>query len=67
MSNNAVGTVLRIVMIFILLVLVWVIGIAFVYGLFCLLLGMTFSLKTLGGLFVALVMVRMFYPRNVFR
>ncbi len=66
MSENAKGTVLRIIGIFFTLMGFWFIVISLVYFLFCLILGTTFSFGLNVLLFTGFMVFRMFYPKNVF-
>jgi len=66
MSSNAIGTVFRIGLIFISLILVWLLPIVIGYYLLALVFGMEFSFQVLFILFCLLIGVRMFYPKNVF-
>ena len=67
MSSNAIGTVLRIGLIFISLILIWFIPIVIGYYLLSLVFGMKFSLSGAFFLFAVVVLIRIFYPQNVFQ
>ena len=66
MSENAKGTVLRIIGIFFTLVFFWFIVVSSIYILFCLISGFRFSFGLNILLFTGFMVFRMFYPKNVF-
>lgn len=66
MNLNSVGTILRIALIAIGLVAIWYISISAVYLLISVLFGIEFSFTVSALLFVAVMFLRMFYPKNVF-
>jgi len=65
MSINSIGTILRIVLIFLSVVLVWFIPILISYYVICLVLGIEFTI--IGSLYVfgVVIVIRAFYPKNV--
>lgn len=67
MSSNALGTLLRIGVIFISLFLLWFIPTMGVYYLICFVSGMEFSLQGSFYLFSLVILFRAFYPKNVFK
>ena len=67
MSSNAIGTVFRIGLIFISLIFIWFTPIFIGYYLLSLVFGMTFSLSDALFIFTVVVLIRMFYPKNVFK
>jgi hypothetical protein len=67
MSQNSLGTVARAVMIFCSLVFFWYFFTAICYSGVIFIFGLEFSLLSLNTLFVLLIVLKMFYPKNVFR
>jgi len=67
MSSNAIGTVFRIGLIFISLILIWLSPIILGYYLICLIFEIKFSFDVVFLLFMLCIFIRMFYPKNVFR
>ena len=67
MSQNSLGTVARIVMIFFSLIFFWYFLIALCYSGVVLAFGLKFSFFSLNTLFALFIVFRMFYPKNVFR
>lgn len=65
MSNTA-GTIIRVSVLFTLLIGGWFLAIAALYTLALLIVGSTFVWSHVSVLFCAVVVVRMFSPRNVF-
>ncbi len=67
MSQNSLGTVARVVMIFFSLIFFWYFLIALCYSAVVFIFGLEFSLFSLNILFALFIVFRMFYPKNVFR
>ena len=67
MSSNIYGTIFRILLIAISLILVWLVPILLFYYLFCLVMGISFSFNILFFIFALFILFRIFYPRNVFK
>jgi len=67
MSSNAIGTVFRIVLIFLSLIAIWLIPLTIIYYLIALVLGIGFSFLSVIYLFLGIMIFRMFYPKNVFK
>ncbi|MCD4758685.1 MAG: hypothetical protein K8R39_10460 [Arcobacteraceae bacterium] len=67
MSQNSIGTVARVVMIFFSLIFFWYFLIALCYSGVVLVFGLEFSFFSLNILFALFIVFRMFYPKNVFR
>ncbi|MDO9056040.1 MAG: hypothetical protein Q7U69_05785 [Sulfuricurvum sp.] len=65
--SNTLGTIFRVLGLFILLVSGWFLALTALYCLVILIVGSTFDWSHVGVLFGAVVLVRMFYPRNVFK
>lgn len=66
MSKNALGTIIRIIGIFFSLIALWFLGVGVLYLVACYALSIT---PTLFGYSVgmgAVILFRMFYPKNVF-
>ncbi|MDO9208917.1 MAG: hypothetical protein Q7T91_11760 [Sulfuricurvum sp.] len=64
--SNTFGTIFRVIGLFILLVGGWFLAVAVLYTLAILIVGSTFEWSHVGVLFGAVILVRMFYPRNIF-
>ncbi|MDP3466121.1 MAG: hypothetical protein Q8R86_10180 [Sulfuricurvum sp.] len=64
--SNTLGTIFRVIGLFILLVGGWFLAVAALYTLAIMIVGTTFEWSHVGVLFGAVVLVRMFDPRNVF-
>jgi lysylphosphatidylglycerol synthetase-like protein (DUF2156 family) len=64
--SNTLGTVFRVTGLFSILAGGWFLATAALYSLAVLILGTSFAWSHAGVLFGAVVLVRMFYPRNVF-
>jgi hypothetical protein len=67
MSSNAIGTIIRIMMIAMFLIGYWVVSVGIVYYIVCLLTSINFSFKIWSILFFVVMLFRMFYPKNVFK
>lgn len=67
MSKNAIGTLFIIGFIFLTLILFWMTLTALFYVTVCFLFEFRFSLKIYFLLFFAIMLFRMFYPKNVFK
>ncbi|MDP3292743.1 MAG: hypothetical protein Q8M43_12005 [Sulfuricurvum sp.] len=65
--SNTLGTIFRVLGLFILLVSGCFLALTALYCLVILIVGSTFDWSHVGVLFGAVVLVRMFYPRNVFK
>jgi|GEM_PF-2969841 len=65
--SNTLGTIFRVLCLFILLVSGWFLALTALYCLAILIVGSTFDWSHIGVLFGAVVIWRMFYPRNVFK
>ena len=66
MNLNSIGTITRIVFIAIGLVAIWYASISAVYFLISVLFGLEFSFIISVLLFGVVMILRMFYPKNVF-
>ena len=67
MSSNAIGTIIRIGFIALFVMLLWLLSALAVYLVVIFLFGLEFSLSTYSILFLLLILLRMFYPKNVFK
>ncbi len=67
MSQNSIGTVTRIVLIFLSLIFFWYFLISVCYSGVVFILDLEFSFSGLNILFSLFIVFRMFYPKNVFR
>lgn len=65
MSNTA-GTIIRVGALFTILLSGWFLAVAALYALFALISGYPYEWPYAQAAFCAVVIVRMFYPRNVF-
>lgn len=65
--SNTLGTIFRVLGLFILLVSGWFLALTTLYCLAILIVGSTFDWNHVGVLFSTVVFVRLFYPRNVFK
>ena len=63
---NTVGTIIRIIVLFMLLFIGWFCIVSGVYTLFIIALGVSFSWTYLWIICGLLVSLKIFYPRNVF-
>jgi len=66
MSKNALGTLWRIGGIFISLVLIWFVPVCFGVYLLLLISDIDFSFGLSFWVFICVMILRMFYPQNVF-
>jgi hypothetical protein len=64
--SNTIGTLCRVIGLIILLLSGWFLAVTALYTLATMIVGITFEWSHVGVLFGAVVIVRMFYPRNVF-
>ncbi len=64
--SNTLGTLSRVIGLLILLLGGWFLAVTALYCLALLIVGNTFEWSHAGILFVTIILVRMFYPRNVF-
>lgn len=64
--SNTLGTICRVVGLFILLLSGWFLAVTVLYCLVIIMIGATFEWSHIGILFGMVVIGRMFYPRNVF-
>ncbi|OHD87955.1 hypothetical protein [Sulfuricurvum sp. RIFCSPLOWO2_12_FULL_43_24] len=64
--NNTLGTLSRVIGLFVLLLGGWFLAVTVLYTLVTLIIGNTFEWRYVGVLFGAVVLIRMVYPRNVF-
>jgi len=64
--SNTLGTLSRVIGLFVLLLGGWFLAVTVLYTLVTLIIGTNFEWSHAGMLFGAVVIVRMFYPRNVF-
>ena len=67
MSSNAIGTIIRIGFIALFVMLLWLLSVLAVYLVVIFIFGLEFSLSTYSILFLLLILLRMFYPKNVFK
>ncbi len=67
MSTNAIGTLIRIGFIALFLMSFWALLVLVVYLITVFLFNLEFSLITYSILFLLLILLRMFYPKNVFK
>lgn len=65
--SNTLGTICRVIGLFLLLLSGWFLAVTALYCLAILMIGSTFDWSHVGILFGMVVMGRMFYPRNVFK
>lgn len=66
MNKNIIGTLFRIVLLAFILLNFWFWSIAFVYLIITLIFNFKFSWFILWSLFLCLIFVRIFYPKNIF-
>lgn len=66
MNKNIIGTLFRIVLLAFILLNFWFWSIAFVYLIITLIINFKFSWFILWSLFLCLIFVRIFYPKNIF-
>lgn len=64
--SNTLGTLSRVIGLLILLLGGWFLAVTALYCLAILIVGNTFEWSHVGMLFGTVILVRMFYPRNVF-
>lgn len=67
MSSNAIGTIIRIGFIAMFVMLFWALLVLVVYLITIFLFNLDFSIGTYFALFAFLILVKMFYPKNVFK
>ena len=67
MSTNAIGTIFRIIGIFLSLIIFWYGTITLIYFIFCLIINVKFDFNLSFLLFGIFIVFRAFYPKNVFR
>lgn len=67
MSSNSLGSVLRIIMIFAVVIALWLAAVGALYWLVCAVAGIAPTPQGFAYTFAAVVLFRMFVPRNVFR
>ena len=65
--SNTLGTLSRVIGLFVLLAGGWFLAVTVLYTLATIIVGTTFVWNHVGVLFGVVVLVRMFYPRNVFK
>lgn len=66
MSSNSFGTIIRIFFIALTIVGFWFLLLGLVYFIISLFIGVKFDLDVWIYLFIAFVVVKMLYPKNVF-
>ncbi|MFH0709239.1 MAG: hypothetical protein V2A75_03440 [Pseudomonadota bacterium] len=64
--SNSLGTICRVIGLFILLLSGWFLAVMALYTVTILIIGATYEWSHVGILFGIVVLMRMFYPRNVF-
>lgn len=64
--SNTLGSIFRIIGLFMLLLSGWFLAVTVLYCLVILIVGVSFEWSHISMLFGAVVLGRMFYPRNVF-
>lgn len=64
--SNTLGTICRVIGLFILLLSGWFLAVITLYCLVIMIIGVTFEWSHVGILFGVVVIGRIFYPRNVF-
>jgi len=65
--SNTLGTICRVVGLFLLLLSGWFLAVTVLYYLAVLMIGASYEWSHFGILFGVVVIGRMFYPRNVFK
>ncbi|MFZ2890449.1 hypothetical protein [Sulfuricurvum sp.] len=65
--SNSLGTICRVIGLFLLLLSGWFLAVMALYCLVIMIIGATFEWSHVGILFGMVVIGRMFYPRNVFK
>jgi ABC-type transport system involved in cytochrome bd biosynthesis fused ATPase/permease subunit len=65
--SNTLGTICRVIGLFLLLLSGWFLAVTALYGLVIIMIGATFVWSHVGILFGMVVIGRMLYPRNVFQ
>lgn len=65
--SNTFGTIYRVIGLFLLLVSGWFLAVTALYTVTILVVGISFEWNHVGILFSAVVLMRMFYPRNAFK
>ncbi|RXJ66797.1 hypothetical protein CRV08_12075 [Halarcobacter ebronensis] len=65
MSSNAIGTLIRIFLIFVSLLFIWFCLVFCIYIFVVLIFGISFSVNSLMILYLGTLIFRFFYPRNV--
>lgn len=65
--SNTLGTIFRVIGLFILLVSGWFLAVTALYCLVIIIIGASYEWSHVGILFGVVVIGRMFYPRNVFK
>lgn len=66
MNINSIGTILKIGMIALSLIILWFLFSSVLYILAIIILGYSFDIKVLFSVFFLVILYRMFVPRNVF-
>lgn len=66
MTSNAIGTIFRAFIILASLIFIWFISISVVYLIICFIFDLKFTIFYNLIIFSSIVIVRMFYPKNVF-
>lgn len=66
MMSNTIGTIMRVFLLFVLLAGGWFLAVTALYTVTSLILGSSFNWNHVALLFGAVVIGRMFYPRNIF-
>jgi len=67
MSKNTIGTLFIIGFIFISLIVFWISLTAIIYLAVCFIFNFELSIKIYLLIFLAVILFRMFYPKNVFQ
>ena len=65
--SNTLGTIYRVIGLFILLLSGWFFAVTALYCVAILMIGATYEWSHVGILFGVVIIGRMFYPRNVFK
>jgi ABC-type transport system involved in cytochrome bd biosynthesis fused ATPase/permease subunit len=65
--SNTLGTICRVIGLFLLLLSGWFLAVTALYTITILVVGSSFEWNHVGILFGGVVLMRMFYPRNVFK
>jgi len=66
MSNNAIGTIIIASGLIISLLIGWFLFLTFIYFVFTIIFNITFKISSAIVIFIAILTLKSFYPKNVF-